>query len=98
MSMNTDTEEGIFSEQWRSTTIAVMAAIGIVAYNNLAVSAALPEVGNDLGDVLFQVSRRGFVFGGFHGISSITVLIEAIFMALSFFSLLPSFFSLSSER
>ena len=51
MSMNTDTEEGIFSEQWRSTTIAVMAAVGIVAYNNLAVSAALPEVGNDLGDV-----------------------------------------------
>ncbi len=44
-------EHGIFSEQWRGTTIAVMAAVGIVAYNNLAVSAALPEVGNDLGDV-----------------------------------------------
>jgi MFS family permease len=45
------TEEGIFSPNWRGTTIAVMAAVGIVAYNNLAVSAALPEVGNDLGDV-----------------------------------------------
>lgn len=43
--------DGIFSPQWRGTTIAVMAAVGIVAYNNLAVSAALPEVGNDLGNV-----------------------------------------------
>lgn len=51
MLTNNDADEGIFSPPWRSTTIAVMAAIGIIAYNNLAVSAALPEVGNDLGDV-----------------------------------------------
>ncbi len=41
----------IFGRELRGLTLAVMAAIGIVAYNNLAVSAALPEIGSDLGDV-----------------------------------------------
>jgi len=43
--------ESLFDRSNRSTTIAVLASVGIIAYNNLAISAALPEVGNDLGDV-----------------------------------------------
>lgn len=43
--------DAIFSPERRGLTIAVMACVGIIAYNNLAVAAALPEVGSDLGDV-----------------------------------------------
>lgn len=43
--------ESIFGPETRGLTIAVMACVGIIAYNNLAVAAALPEVGSDLGDV-----------------------------------------------
>ena len=43
--------ESIFSPETRGLTIAVMACVGIIAYNNLAVAAALPEVGSDLGNV-----------------------------------------------
>lgn len=43
--------ESLFDRSNRSTTIAVLASVGIIAYNNLAVSAALPEVGTDLGNV-----------------------------------------------
>ena len=48
-----DSEErqSIFGPETRGLTIAVMACVGIIAYNNLAVAAALPEVGSDLGDV-----------------------------------------------
>lgn len=45
------TNESIFSPDTRGLTIAVMACVGIIAYNNLAVAAALPEVGSDLGNV-----------------------------------------------
>ncbi|MEM9204225.1 MAG: MFS transporter [Actinomycetota bacterium] len=41
----------IFGPQRRGLTTAIMACVGIIAYNNLAVSAALPEIGADLGDV-----------------------------------------------
>lgn len=44
-------DDAIFSPGKRGLTVAVMACVGIIAYNNLAVAAALPEVGNDLGDV-----------------------------------------------
>ncbi len=43
--------ESLFDRSNRAVTLAVIATVGIIAYNNLAVSAALPEVGNDLGDV-----------------------------------------------
>ncbi len=43
--------ETIFGPAKRGLTISVMATIAIIAYNNLGVSAALPEIGNDLGDV-----------------------------------------------
>ncbi len=41
----------LFDRENRAATVAVMTSVGIIAYNNLAVSAALPEVGNDLGNV-----------------------------------------------
>ena len=41
----------IFSGEKRGLTIAVMASIGIIAYSNLGLTAALPDIGNDLGDV-----------------------------------------------
>ncbi|HBH76895.1 MAG TPA: hypothetical protein DDY35_10585, partial [Acidimicrobiaceae bacterium] len=41
----------IFHGEKRGLTIAVMASIGIIAYSNLGLTAALPEIGNDLGDV-----------------------------------------------
>ena len=41
----------IFSPENRGLTISVMATIGIIAYSNLGLTAALPEIGNDLGDV-----------------------------------------------
>ena len=43
--------DSVFGPRTRGLTIAVMACVGIIAYNNLAVAAALPEVGSDLGDV-----------------------------------------------
>ena len=43
--------DAIFGPEKRGLTIAVMGCVGIIAYNNLAVAAALPEVGSDLGDV-----------------------------------------------
>ncbi len=43
--------ESLFDRSNRPTTFAVLASVGIIAYNNLAVSAALPAVGNDLGNV-----------------------------------------------
>ena len=41
----------IFHGEKRGLTIAVMASIGIIAYSNLGLTAALPDIGNDLGDV-----------------------------------------------
>ena len=41
----------IFSGPHRSLTVSLIAAISLVSYSNLAVSAALPAVGDDLGDV-----------------------------------------------
>lgn len=46
-----DADDAIFGPDTRGLTVAVMACVGIIAYNNLAVAAALPEVGSDLGDV-----------------------------------------------
>ena len=43
--------ESIFSPERRALSLAILSTIAIIAYNNLAISAALPEVGNDLGDV-----------------------------------------------
>ncbi|MEO0492674.1 MAG: MFS transporter [Actinomycetota bacterium] len=50
--MRSDAEnDTIFSGDKKGLTIAVMASIGIIAYSNLGLTAALPEIGNDLGDV-----------------------------------------------
>ena len=47
----TEPPETIFGPTKRGLTISVMATIAVIAYNNLGMSAALPEIGNDLGDV-----------------------------------------------
>ena len=47
----TEPRETIFGPAKRGLTISVMATIAVIAYNNLGMSAALPEIGNDLGDV-----------------------------------------------
>ena len=51
MSSEHESTGSIFGPDRRGLTIAVMACVGIIAYNNLAVAAALPEVGSDLGNV-----------------------------------------------
>ncbi|RMH74505.1 MAG: MFS transporter [Actinomyces sp.] len=43
--------EGLLSGPYRRVTLAVLATIAIASYNNLSVSAALPAIGDDLGDV-----------------------------------------------
>lgn len=47
----TEPPEAIFGPAKRGLTVSVMATIAVIAYNNLGMSAALPEIGNDLGDV-----------------------------------------------
>ncbi len=44
-------DEGIFGKTYRPTSLALMSAVGIAAYNSLSVSAALPDIGDDLGNV-----------------------------------------------
>lgn len=39
------------SPQYRSVTVSLLASISLVAYSNLAVTAALPDIGGDLGSV-----------------------------------------------
>lgn len=41
----------LLSGEHRQLTISLMAAIALVSYNNLSVSAALPSIGDDLGSV-----------------------------------------------
>jgi len=41
----------MLAPQHRSLTISLIAAIALVSYSNLSVSAALPSIGDDLGDV-----------------------------------------------
>lgn len=43
--------DGIFGRKYRSTSLALMSAVGVAAYNSLSVSAALPDIGDDLGNV-----------------------------------------------
>lgn len=50
--MPTQTEpQRLLSATYRPLTISLMAAIGLVSYSNLAVSAGLPAIGDDLGNV-----------------------------------------------
>jgi MFS family permease len=42
---------GPLSPRYRSITVSLMSAISLVAYSNLAVTAALPDIGSDLGSV-----------------------------------------------
>ena len=41
----------LLSGQHRSLTLSLLGAIALVSYNNLSVSAALPNIGSELGDV-----------------------------------------------
>ena len=41
----------LFAKEQRTLTIATMSAIAVAAYNNLSVSAALPAIGDDLGNL-----------------------------------------------
>ncbi len=43
--------DGIFGRNYRSISLALMSAVGVAAYNSLSVSAALPDIGDDLGNV-----------------------------------------------
>lgn len=45
------TTDGLFSGANRPIAIALMGTMGIASYNNLSVAAALPDIGDDLGDV-----------------------------------------------
>ena len=49
--MTAPAADTIFGPAKRGLTISVMATIGIIAYSNLGLTAALPEIGNDLGNV-----------------------------------------------
>ncbi|MEM9563931.1 MAG: MFS transporter [Actinomycetota bacterium] len=42
---------GLLGPELRPLTVSLMSSITLVAYNNLAVTAALPDIGNDLGSV-----------------------------------------------
>ncbi len=42
---------GPLDGEYRPITISLMAAIALVSYNNLSVTAALPDIGDDLGSV-----------------------------------------------
>lgn len=44
-------DDSIFGRTYRSTSLALMAAVGIAAYDSLSVSAALPDIGDRLGNV-----------------------------------------------
>lgn len=46
-----DRSTGLLGPRYRPVTVSLMSAISLVAYNNLAVTAALPDIGNDLGSV-----------------------------------------------
>jgi len=43
--------EGLLGPRYRSVTVSLVSSISLVAYNNLSVTAALPDIGNDLGSV-----------------------------------------------
>ena len=43
--------EGLLGPRYRPITVSLMSAISLVAYTNLSVTAALPDIGNDLGSV-----------------------------------------------
>ena len=42
---------GLLGARYRPLTVSLMSSITLVAYNNLAVTAALPDIGDDLGSV-----------------------------------------------
>ncbi|MEE9416287.1 MAG: MFS transporter [Acidimicrobiales bacterium] len=45
------TEDSLWGPRYRSVMTALMATMAIASYNNLAVTAALPDVGDDLGSI-----------------------------------------------
>lgn len=49
----TDTvdRDGLLGPRYRPVTVSLVSSISLVAYNNLSVTAALPDIGNDLGSV-----------------------------------------------
>ena len=46
-----DDPGGVLHPRYRPITVSLMASIALVAYNNLSVTAALPDIGGDLGSV-----------------------------------------------
>ena len=42
---------GLFSAAYRQVVLALLAGVGLVSYNNMAATAALPDIGEDLGSV-----------------------------------------------
>ncbi len=45
------TSTGLFSAENRALTFSTMTVVGVASYNNLSVSAALPSIGDDLGNL-----------------------------------------------
>ncbi|MDW3219569.1 MAG: MFS transporter [Acidimicrobiales bacterium] len=45
------TPQRLLADGRRPVVLALMATIGIASYNNLSVAAALPDIGDDLGDI-----------------------------------------------
>lgn len=43
--------QGLLDQRYRPVTVSLLSSISLVAYNNLSVTAALPDIGNDLGSV-----------------------------------------------
>lgn len=43
---------GLLGPEYRAASLALMAAIAMASYNNLSVTAALPDIGDDLGRVV----------------------------------------------
>lgn len=43
--------ERLLGPRYRPVTVSLLSSISLVAYNNLSVTAALPDIGNDLGSV-----------------------------------------------
>lgn len=46
-----NTTSGLLGPRYRPVTVSLVSSISLVAYNNLSVTAALPDIGNDLGSV-----------------------------------------------
>ena len=42
---------GLFSSAYRQVVLALLAGVALVSYNNMAATAALPDIGEDLGSV-----------------------------------------------